>query len=47
MMINEGLIKVIHFMTPGDEVLVLRCGHISYIVKMNYYYEKLLPYAGA
>ena len=29
-------------MTPVIGVLVLRCGHISYIVKMNYFCENLL-----
>ena len=29
----------------GVGVLVLRCGHISYIVRINYFYENLLLYS--
>ena len=28
-------------MTPGVGVLVLRCGYISYIVKMHYFFKNL------
>ena len=34
-------------MHSGVGVLVLRCGHISYIVKINYLYENLLLYSKA
>ena len=43
---KEGFTKIKNVMTPGVGVLVLRCGHISYIVKINYFYENLL-YPGA
>ena len=33
MMIKEGSTKIVNFMIPGVGVLVLRCGHTSYIVK--------------
>ena len=39
---KEGSTKIVNFMTPGGGVLVLRCGHISDIVKMNYFCENLL-----
>ena len=38
-MTKEGSIKIINFMTPGGGVLVLGCDHISYIVKMHYFYK--------
>ena len=31
MMTNETVNAIVNFMTPGTEVLVLRCGHISHI----------------
>ena len=34
---QEGFTKMINFMTPGAAFLVLRCGHISHIVKMHYF----------
>ena len=34
-------------MTSGVGVFVLRCGHISYIVKINYLYESLPLYSHA
>ena len=34
-------------MTPGVGVLVLRCGHISYKVKIHYFFENLLLYSQA
>ena len=30
--------KIVNFITPGAMVLVLRCGQISYIVKIHYFY---------
>ena len=37
MMTEEGPTKTVNFMTPGEGVLVLWCGHISYIVKIFLY----------
>ena len=42
-MTEEG--KIVNFMTPGVGVLVLRCGHISYIVKNHYFFKNLLLYS--
>ena len=47
MMTEEGSNKIINFMTPGEVVLVLRCGHLSYIVKSNDFFKNLLPYSRA
>ena len=41
---NEGSTKFVNFMILEAGVLVLGCGHISYIVKINYFYEKLPLY---
>ena len=46
MMTDEGS-KIVNFMTPGEWVLVLRCDHISYIVKIYHFYENLLLYSQA
>ena len=46
MMNKEGSTKIINFMTPGAGVLVLGHGHISHVVKMQYFFKKfssLLP----
>ena len=46
MMTKEGFTKIVTFMTPGAGVLVLARGHISYIVKLHYFFKKsfsLLP----
>ena len=40
---KEGSTKIVTFITPGAGVLVLGCGHISYIVKMHYFFKNLLP----
>ena len=40
-MIEEGSNKIVNFMTPGVGVLVLRCDHIIYIVKMHYFFKNL------
>ena len=42
MMTEEGFIKIINFLTRGVSVLMLRCGLISYIVKINNFCENLL-----
>ena len=39
MMTKEGSTKIVTFMTPGSEVLVLGCSHISHIVKMHYFFK--------
>ena len=41
MMTKEGSTKIVNFMTPRAGVLVLRCGHISHIVKMHYFLKNL------
>ena len=40
MMTKEGSTKIVNFVTPGAEVLVLGRGHISHIVKMHYFFNK-------
>ena len=47
MMTKEGSTKIVNFMTPGAEVLVLGRGHISHIVKMHYFFKNLLLYSQA
>ena len=39
-MTKEGFTKCVTFMTPVAGFLVLGRGHISYIVKMYYYFLK-------
>ena len=39
---KEGSTKIVNFMTPRAGVLVLGLGHISYIVKMHYFFINLL-----
>ena len=40
MMTEEGSTKIVNFMIPGVGVLVLRCGHISYIIKIHLLYSQ-------
>ena len=47
MMTEEGSTKNVNFLTIGVGVLVLRCGHMSHIVKMHYFLENLLLYCQA
>ena len=47
MITKEGSTKIINFMTPGVGVFVLRCGHISYIVKIYYFFKIILLYSQA
>ena len=42
MMTKEGSTKIVIFMTPGAEVFVLGCGHISHMLKMPYFFYFLL-----
>ena len=42
MMTEEGSTGIVNFMTPRVGVLELRCGHISYIVKIHYFFKNLL-----
>ena len=42
MMTEEGSTKIVDFMTPEVGVHVLKCGHISYIVKIHYFFKNLL-----
>ena len=44
MITKEGSTKIIAFMAPGAEVLVLGRGHISHTVKMHYFFQNLLYY---
>ena len=46
-MTREGSTKIVNFMTPGAEVLLLGRGHISHIVKLHYYFKHLLLYSQA
>ena len=39
MMNKKGSAKIIYFMTHRIGVLVLKCGHISHIVKMHYFFK--------
>ena len=41
MITKERSTKFVNFMTPGAGVLVLGGGHISYVVKMNYFFKNL------
>ena len=36
MMAKVGSTQIVNFMTPGAEILAVRCGHISRIGNMNY-----------
>ena len=45
MMTKEGSTKIVNDMTPGTGVLVLGHGHISYIVKMHYFFKNLFLYS--
>ena len=47
MMTGEESTKFVNFMTPGVGVLVLRCGHVNYIVKIHYLFKNLLFYSQA
>ena len=47
MMNEKGSTKILNFITPGVGVLVLRCGHVSYIVKIHYFFKNLLLYSKA
>ena len=46
-MTKEGSTKIVTFMTPGTEVLVLGRAHISHIVKIHYFFKNLLLYSQA
>ena len=48
MMAEEASNRIVNFMTPGVGDFLLRFCHISYIVKLDYYfYENLLLYSKA
>ena len=47
MMTKEGSTKIVNFMTGGIGVLVPRCGHLSYIVKMHNFFKNILLYTQA
>ena len=42
MVTKELSTKIVNFMTPGVGFLVLRCGHVSYIVKIHHFFKNLL-----
>ena len=44
-MTKEGSTKIVNFMSPGAEILVLGRGHISVIVKMHHFFKNLLLYS--
>ena len=46
-MTKEGSTKIVNFMTPGEGVLALGCGHMSNIVKIHYFFENVLLYSQA
>ena len=47
-MTKEGSTKIVNFMTPGAEVIVLGHGHMSHIVKMHYsFFKNFLLYSKA
>ena len=39
MMTEELFTRIVNFMNPGVGVLVLWCGHISYKVKIHYFFK--------
>ena len=41
MMTKKRSTKIVNFMTPRTGILVLGGGHISYIVKMHYFFKNL------
>ena len=47
MMTKEGFTKIVNFMPPGAEVLVQGRAHISYIVKVHYFFKNRLLYPQA
>ena len=47
MMTKKGSTKILNFMTPGAEVLVLGRGHISHLMKIHYLFTNLLLYSEA
>ena len=47
MITKEGSIKIINFMTPSAEVLALRCGHITHLMEILYFFKNLLLYSQA
>ena len=46
-MTEEGSTKIVNFMTSGLGVLVLRCGHMSYMVKIHHFFKNLSLYSEA
>ena len=40
-MTRDGSTHIVNFLTPVAGVLVLGCDHISYIVKMHYFFKNL------
>ena len=42
MMNKKGSTKIVNFMNPGPEVLVLGRGHISDLMKIHYFFTNLL-----
>ena len=46
-MTKEGSTKILNFMTPSAEVLVLGRGHISHKVEMHYFFKNILLYSQA
>ena len=43
-MTKEGSNKIVNFMTPGTEVVLLGRGHINHIVKKHVFFKNLLFY---
>ena len=47
MITKEGSTRIVNFITQGTGALVLRCDHISHVVKMHYFFKSLLICSGA
>ena len=46
-MTEEWFTRIVNFMNPGVGVLLLWCGHISYKVKIHYFYKNLFLFSQA
>ena len=46
MMTNVGSTKFVNFMTPWVVVPVLRCGHISHLMKMHFFLFSFCKHRG-
>ena len=44
---EEGSTKIVNIMTAGVGVLLLKCGQISYVVKIHDFFKNILLYSQA